>query len=286
MNAISAQNAIYATIAGLHIYPVKSCAGIALEQATLSQTGLENDRRWMIVDERMRFITQREQPRLALIKPSLFNGGLQLDAPNLPSLYIEPVKPTATAMEVTVWRDQCNAFDEGDAAGEWLSHFLQKPVRLVCFDDSRPRASSRDWTGEVEALNRFSDGYPMLVISRASLADLNSRLAAPLPMNRFRPNIVIDGVPAYGEDSVHELADGGLRLRVVKPCTRCKITTTDQATGTVMGTEPLATLMKYRRSVELRGVMFGQNVISVAGVGSTLKVGQRLAVSWREQGRD
>lgn len=276
MNARSS----HATVTGLYIYPVKSCAGTALDVARLSATGLEHDRRWMIVDTEWRFLTQRELPRMALIAPTLQANGLRLDAPNLPGLHVVPVEGNE-ATEVTVWRSHCNAFDEGNSVAQWLSEFLQRSVRLVRFDDSRPRFSNREWTGEVEAPNRFSDGYPLLIISQASLDDLNSRLSSPVPMNRFRPNIVIDGVQAYGEDEVHELADGPLRLRVVKPCTRCKITTTDQATGVVMGTEPLATLLKYRRSVELKGVLFGQNVIPIDGMGSTLRIGQSLSIDWR-----
>lgn len=272
--------ATQASITGLYIYPVKSCAGVALDQATLSATGLDNDRLWMIVDERGRFITQREQSRLALIRPQLHDGVLQLDAPNMSSLVLD-VQAVGTSVEVTVWRDRCVAFDAGEIAAQWLSDFLNKPVRLVRFDDSQPRPSNRDWTGNDTALNHFSDGFPILIISQASLDDLNTRLPTPLPMNRFRPNIVIDGVAAYGEDEVHELSAAALRLRTVKPCTRCKITTTDQATGIAVGTEPLATLMKYRRSLELKGVVFGQNVIGISGIGSTLRVGQELAVTWR-----
>jgi len=281
MSTLVNKTITYAKVTGLYVYPIKSCAGTALDHAVVSLTGLEHDRRWMWVDERLRFITQREQPRLALLKPSLLEDGLQLDAPTMSTFRLKSVEQVA-AVEVTVWRDQCNAFDEGDEVAEWGSNFLQKPVRLVRFDDSRPRPSSREWTGEIEALNHFADGFPILVISQASLDDLNSRLPVPLPMNRFRPNIVIDGLPAYGEDSVYEFASDELRLRVVKPCTRCKITTTDQATGVSMGTEPVATLMKYRRSVELKGVMFGQNVVSAAGIGATIQVGQPLAIQWRE----
>lgn len=266
------------TISGLFVYPIKSCAGIALEQATLTVTGLEQDRRWMLVNEKGRFVTQREQGRLALIIPTLQGAGLQVSAPDMPSLAIAGTSQDLP-VTVTVWNDQCRAFDEGEAAAQWFSRFLGQAVRLVRFDDSQQRPSNRDWTGDTEAYNQFSDGFPVLAIADASLADLNSRLPAPLPMNRFRPNVVLAGLPAYGEDELYELRAEQWCLRVVKPCTRCKITTTDQTTGVSQGTEPLSTLMKYRRNPTLRGVTFGQNLIVIAG--GKLSLGQSLQVSYR-----
>jgi hypothetical protein len=155
----------------------------------------------------------------------------------------------------------------------WASDFLGREVRLVRFHPEARRPSSREWTGEVEALTRFTDGYPLLVVSRASLDDLNSRLQEPLPIERFRPNVVLDGLPPYGEDSLGDLVADGLRLRVVKPCTRCVITTTDQATGTVCGEDPIRTLRSYRWDARLKGVTFGQNTIVVEGAGRMLRVG-------------
>jgi hypothetical protein len=152
---------------------------------------------------------------------------------------------------------------------------------LVRFDPSRPRLSNREWTGEIEARNQFSDGYPILVISEGSLADLNSRLpngVGPLPMNRFRPNLVLSGLPAYGEDELGDIHADNVQLRVVKPCTRCVITTTDQATARVTGEEPLRTLRAYRFDTQLKGVLFGQNIVIVKGIGERLRVGQTLAV--------
>lgn len=270
-----------AVITGLYIYPIKSCAGIALEQAQLSATGLANDRRWMLVNEQGRFVTQREQGRLALITPTLHDAGLLINAPDMPTLAVTGTlrdNPVA----VTVWSDQCQAFDEGDQAAHWFSSFLGLAVRLVRFDETQRRTSSQEWTHEVRALNQFSDGFPMLLISTASLADLNSRLPEALPMNRFRPNLVVEGLPAYAEDTVHELVVDAIRLRVVKPCTRCKITTIEQTTGISQGFEPLNTLRGYRRNAALKGVTFGQNVVIVSGIGSHLQVGQALDVSLRE----
>lgn len=267
-------------IKGLYIYPIKSCAGIALDQAQLTPRGLAQDRRWMLVNAQGRFVTQREQGRMALIKPVLHQAGVQVTAPDMPLLTV-----AGTAQErpvtVTIWNEPCIAFDEGDAAAQWFTTFLGLPVRLVRFDDSQQRVSNRDWTGDITALNQFSDGYPMLLIGAESLADLNTRLSTPLPMNRFRPNLVLEGLPAYGEDDVYELHTDQWRLRVVKPCARCKITTTDQATGVSASTEPLSVLMKYRRNPQLRGVTFGQNLIVISGVDMQLRVGQAVQVDHR-----
>ena len=149
-------------------------------------------------------------------------------------------------------------------------------MRLVRFDPGAPRVCSPEWTPGAHAVTEFSDGFPILVISRASLADLNARLPQALPMERFRPNVVIDGVKAYDEDRIHELRAGPVTLRIVKPCTRCSITTTDQQRGAVDGAEPLQTLKEYRYDSKLRGVMFGQNAIIVDGVGGTCRVDPTL----------
>jgi uncharacterized protein YcbX len=185
---------------------------------------------------------------------------------------------------VQCWRDRCAAFDAGDDAAGWLEALLGRPHRLVRFDTCRRRLSNRHWTGDLDAENLFSDGYPLLGISRASLDDLNGRLAVPLPMERFRPNLVLDGLPAYGEDQIDELAGGGIRLRVVKPCARCQITTIDQGSGIGTGDEPLRTLRGYRFSAALHGVLFGQNIVTVSGFGATLQVGQTFDVTWRAAG--
>ncbi len=264
-----------ATITALNVYPVKSCKGIALDRATLYRTGIAHDRQWLIVKPNGQFITQREVPRLALIGTALSDSALQLTSPTAGTLSI-PFAAGGSSVEVTCWRDRCAAFDMGDEAARWLEAHIGKPHRLVKFDPARARPASAEWTQGIEALNQFSDGFPFLVISQASLDDLNSRLPAPLPMNRFRPNIVVDGLPAYGEDDVHEFRNGPVALRVVKPCSRCAIPTTDQATGERTGEEPLRTLRSYRFSRELKGVLFGQNVILVEGDGETLHVGQQL----------
>lgn len=270
-------------IEALNIYPIKSCKGIALSSANLTDTGFAQDRRWMLVNPSGRFLTQRELPRMALVEVALAADSIRLSASDVAPLEVS-TRGRHAHQTVTVWRDTLQALDEGDAAAEWCSSFLGMPVRLVRFDPEARRVCNREWTGEVEALNMFSDGYSILLISEASLADLNSRLptgVGPLPMNRFRPNIVVSGLDAYGEDRIHELRGNGIRLRVVKPCVRCSITTTDQSIGVAKGDEPLRTLKSYRWNAELRGVCFGQNAITIDGVGNALSVGQELEVDWK-----
>jgi uncharacterized protein YcbX len=270
------------TIAALHIYPVKSCKGIALSRAQLIATGLHGDRQWMIVNDNGRFCSQREMPRLSIIECTMSASGIRLAAPGMEAI---DVSASGEQRPVTVWRDTVNAIDAGDEVARHLTAFLGTPVRLVCMHPHTRRASDRNWTGDIEALNAFSDGFPLLAISEASLSELNDRLIAngskALPMNRFRPNLVLRGLDAYAEDSVDELIGDGVRLRVVKPCTRCKIPTVDQSTGMTTGDEPLTTLKSYRWNAQLHGVTFGQNVIIAAGVGATLKVGQVLEAKFK-----
>jgi uncharacterized protein YcbX len=278
------------TLAALNVYPVKSCRGIALESAKVTGAGLEHDREWMIVTPEGRFLTQREEPRLARIAVALGEDALVLSAEGAGVLRValdspasgaggsgtSGAQPDRRAVAVTVWRDHCRAVDEGAEAADWLTALLGHPLRLVRFDPAQDRPSDPAWTGGLRALNRFSDGFALLAISTASLEDLNGRLATPLPMNRFRPNLVLEGLPPYGEDGIADLAAGELRLRRVKPCTRCIVTTTDQDSGVRDGDEPMRTLKTYRWDPALKGVAFGQNFIVVAGDGGRLEVGMEL----------
>jgi len=277
-----------AVIASLHIYPVKSCRGIDLDVATLGRAGLESqgagDREWMVVEGNGRFLTQREAPRMALIAPALEAGALVLRAPGMEALHLPlelPFGQTAS-VAVLVWNHACRAFDEGDRAAQWLSQYLGRMARLARFDPAHKRASNRERTGGTEALNRFSDGYPMLMVSRASLDDLNNRLQEngreALPMNRFRPNIVIDGVGPFDEDRFVSLTAGVVVLKPVKPCPRCPIPSIDQDTG-MRGPDPLDILARYRDDPAL-GVIFGQNTIAASGVGTTLRIGQQFETEW------
>jgi len=262
-------------ITGLNVYPVKGCRGIAVDSARVAATGFEHDREWLITRPDGRFITQREEPRLALIETALSDTALRLRLPGGSELRVAAAA-SGREVEVTIWKDSCAAFDAGDQPAEFLTGYLGSPVRLVRFDARRKRASDRQWTPDVEALNQFSDGFPWLLASEASLDELNSRLQNKLPMNRFRPNIVVSGLPPFGEDQLHDLTAGTVRLRRVKGCTRCIVTTTDQATGLRDGKEPLQALAKFRFDRELKGVIFGQNLILIEGVGAQLRVGQEL----------
>jgi hypothetical protein len=263
-------------IAELHIYPIKSCRGVQCEHALLHSHGLHYDREWMVTRPDGRFITQREQPRLALIAPRLSGDTLCVSAPGVADLVL-PLALHGESCEVTVWRDRCRALDCGPQASRWFTGLLGTPARLVRFDPAHTRHSDPLWTQGLPASTRFSDGFALLGISRASLQDLNARLPQPLPMDRFRPNLVLDGMAAYAEDALGRCGIGDdIELRAVKACTRCVVTTTDQRTGVAAGDEPLRTLRGYRWDGALNGVTFGQNLIVVRGEGASLSVGDLL----------
>ena len=267
-----------ATITGLQIYPVKSCRGISLTAAELTSCGLAHDREWMVVDAEGQFLTQRTLPRMGLIGTALTSDTLRLSAPGQADALELPLAGSDRPhCRVRVWRDDCAAQDEGSAAAGWFSAFLGQAVRLVRFDPAHRRLSDPQWTHGVDAENRFSDGYPLLVIGEESLEDLNRRLDVALPMNRFRPNIVLRGLGSHGEDDANVLRGDDFEIRLVKPCERCSITTTDQTTAAV-GKEPLRTLATYRRDLGLGGVTFGMNGIVTAHAGTQLAVGMTMFV--------
>ncbi len=269
-----------ARITSLHVYPIKSCRGTALDAATVTPLGLADDRHWMLVRPNGRFVTQRELPRMALIRVNAEPGGLTLSAPGMPALFV-PRAAAGESRPVTIWKFEGFGLDCGEEAAAWVTRFLQTPLSLVAFDPEAPRTCSEEWTQDVKAGTEFADGFPILVISRASLEDLNSKLPKALPMERFRPNVVIDGVGAFDEDRIHELRAGEVTLRLVKPCARCSITTTDQRIGEVDGVEPLRTLKEFRFDRHLRGVTFGQNAIITSGAGTQLHVGDSLELTWK-----
>lgn len=239
--------------------------------------GLAHDREWMVVDATGKFVTQREEPRLALIRPRIAGRSLRLEAPDAKPLRIA-LAHEGERVEVNVWRSHCAAFDAGNEAADWLRAVLGRTLRLVRFDRAKPRLSDRDYTGDVIAPNYFTDGYPVMVLSRASIDDLNARVGRSFGVDRFRPNLVLDGVEAYAEDAIHEIDTGDVTLRLVKRCTRCVIITTNQATGQRDGDEPLRTLREYRHDRELRGVAFGNNAVIVRGQGAALSAGQEVVV--------
>jgi uncharacterized protein YcbX len=312
----------------LVIYPIKSCAGLSVRQATLSASGLAvgavRDRAWMVVDADGLFLTQREYPCMALIAPRLNGAMLELTAPGMAPLEIavEPValaKAPTPALQadsfsisgalpatdpnpgrivdsnpnpnpervptraVRIWDDDVKAIDCGDAAADWFSQVLGAPCRLVRAHPDAGRLASAKWTGGVAAPTLFADGFPLLVIGAASLTDLNDKLVAAgraaLPMNRFRPNLVIDGIDAFEEDYVGAFQIGAAELTPVKPCPRCPIPSVDQASG-VAGPDPLDIMQAYRRKARLDdAVCFGMNCIVSVGAGAQLCVGQDVGVT-------
>jgi uncharacterized protein YcbX len=279
------------TVSGLYTYPIKSCAGIALNEARLLDTGLEYDRNWMAVDPSGLMLTQRSHGRLALIRVALGERELIVSAPGMPDLRT-PLTVMAlerpALIETRVWRDTMSAFDTGPQTEAWFSAFLGVPARLVRFDPAVRRVVDPLWTGDIAAITQFSDGFPLLVIGEASLADLNRRLAGkgapPIPMNRFRPNLVFTGLEAYEEDYVENLTiwvgDEAVQLHLVKPCARCPVPTIDQASGAPdpdWPNEPLDTMSAYRANARLGGALtFGQNAIVASGFGAVLATGQQV----------
>ena len=267
-----------ASIASLHIYPVKSCRGIDVASARLTPTGLEWDRRWMIVDGKGRFVTQREHAKLATITTAIADSRLELSAEGHSTLTVDTHAGGGKG-PVRIWKDDCIGIDAGDEAAAWLFRVLGGNYRLVRLDERVPRLANPEYAGPTPQPVAFTDGYPVLMISRESLAELNSRLPKPVPMARFRPNVVIEGVAPYAEDAMIRFRFGNIVLRGVKHCTRCSITTTDQKNGSRdPRQEPLRTLKTYRHDRKLHGVTFGQNCVLAEGVGETLAVGAPLTL--------
>jgi uncharacterized protein YcbX len=266
------------TVSALNIYPVKGLKGIAIDAARCTERGLENDRRWMVVDAAGEFLTQRAYPRMATVWTDIEGDTLTLSAPDMEAVEV-PTHPRGGAgLRVRVWASECDAVAVSPEADAWLSEYLGLACRLVHMPETTQRMSNPRYAGPGKLVG-FADGYACLATSEASLADLNARLIAnshrALPMNRFRPNIVVAGSPAYEEDRWKEVAIGEAVLRAAKPCGRCQVTTTDQATGEITGPEPLATLATYRDHPEF-GIMFGMNWVMVRT--GTIRVGDVLEV--------
>jgi len=277
-----------AAIARLYVYPVKSCAGVELREAVLTETGLDLDRAWMVVDENGVFVSQRELPRMALIRPQIRLSDVVLRAPGMLALHLQ-IDTVEEPVKVRVWDDEVQAYDMGAVAAQWFSDFLGRKLRLVRFDPEQQRLASLKWTGGAEAPTQFQDGYPLLVTSTASLDLLNAKLVAAghaaVGIERFRPNIVLAGLEAHDEDRLELIRiaadEGTVELRPVKPCTRCPIPNVDPATAQV---DPAVTdtLQSYRRDPALDGALtFAMNAIIVEGVDRTLRVGQPVAATIR-----
>ena len=274
------------SVAELYLHPIKSCAGMAVREALLVETGLDLDRQWMVVDAQGEMLTQRELPRMALITFTLKHSELVLRAPGMLALHLR-LDVVEAATRVRVWSDEVRAFEMGALAAQWFTDFLGQPLRLVRFDPDQRRLSDPAWAGDIATENGFADGFPLLIASRASLADLNARLAArgqaSVDMRRFRPNLVLDGLEAFDEDHLDILTvatDGApVVLKLVKPCTRCTIPNVNPDSAAA-GHEPGDTLAGFRADPRMGGaITFGMNAVIVSGFDSTLRVGQRVSAS-------
>jgi uncharacterized protein YcbX len=267
-----------AIVEDLFIYPFKSARGIRRSSVRIIPTGFEWDRHWMAVDQNNRFISQRTHPRLAQIVPELASEHLFLTAPGMQPLDL-PLSAQGGPVSVRVWDDVCSGLDQGDEAAGWLSQCLAAEVRVVRVLAAPDRHANPKWAGSDAHPMTFADGYPILVCNRASLEDLNTRMPEAIPMERFRPNIVLGGLPAFAEDRIDSLRLGDIELRLVKPCTRCIITSTDQVTGD-RTTNPLPVLRTFRFDRNLHGVAFGENAVVAAGVGAQIERGGQGVVKF------
>jgi uncharacterized protein YcbX len=270
-------------LSSLIYYPIKACRGVEVDSARVERMGLEHDRRMMVVTPEGEFLTQRQYPRLALVTPKLNNGALELSAPNYDSIQVG-IQSSGTPWLVNIWKSKgVHAIDQGEDAARWFSDWLGTSVRLVHFADGYQRRVSGEYAVNEDDHTGFADGYPILLTSEAGLQDLNSRLEAPVPMNRFRPNMVVRGCAPFAEDTWNRIRIGNVELAVVKPCARCEVTTIDQRSTTPAlaggarvaphdfggdpvdkqtlerSKEPLKTLGKYRK--HQLGAIFGQNLI-------------------------
>jgi len=275
------------TLESIHVYPVKSCAGSAPREAVLTETGLDLDRQWLVVDPAGVFVTQRELPRMALVATTLKSNELILRAPGMLAVHVA-IDRVEERTEVEVWGDRVAAYDMGALCAQWFSDFLGRPLRLARFDPEAPRRADRKWTGDIDAANAFQDGFPLLVASAASIDEVNRRLAsagqAPITLARFRPNLVLGGLDANGEDHLDEVvfptAEGPVRLKLVKPCVRCSIPDVDPATGTA-GHVVGDALSGYRADPRMGGsITFAMNAVVVEGVDRTLTTGMRGTASY------
>lgn len=278
------------TLSAITLYPIKSCAGLSLEEATLTplgvMTGQIYDREWMVVDHNGMCLTQREHPRMALIKPTLKGTTLEVQAPGMLRLEIPlglPDPQTAPTLTTKLWDDTVLAYDCDALTAEWFTRAIGVPCRLARFHANAERPVSTKWTNGVQAATMFSDGYPVLVVGSASLDDLNQKLLAAgrqaIPMNRFRPNLVIDGIEAFEEDYAESFQIGAVVLKPVKPCPRCPMPAINQATGTY-GPDPMDIMQSYRAKPEVEGALcFGMNSILTAGEDQRVRVGQEIEVT-------
>lgn len=258
-------------VSQLSIYPVKSCREINLKISQVEAFGLKDDRRWMIVDENGVMLTQRKLAKMCLIQPELIENHLILKHSSMHNLHVE-LPLSNEKVQVKVWGDLCLAYDAGDEAANWLSHVLSMQCRLVYFPEDEFRQVDLNYAKQGDK-TAFSDGFPFLLISQASLDDLNQRLVKPITMNRFRPNIVVQGCAAFEEDDWKKIRIGDITFRIVKPCSRCVIPSINIETAE-RENEPTKTLATYRKNNNK--IFFGQNVI--AEMAGNIEVGMPVEV--------
>ena len=281
----------------INIYPIKSLKGISLSESTVEQRGLRFDRRWMLTDRDGIFFTQRETPKMATIAVEAEPSGLIVTADGFPSLRIPAEPDSGRRQRVVVWQSEMQGEVYLGEISEWFSEVLQRNCQLVRMPETSERhINPRFDTGK--DIVSFADGYPLLVIGEASLANLNGRIARranesdeepppPLPMDRFRPNLVVEGSDPFEEDTWSRIRIGDTIFRSTKPCERCVMTTVDQASGSFDGKEPLRTLAAFRmakdlfpetfesRGVTANAVLFGQNLVP-ENPGSSIRIGDRI----------
>lgn len=262
----------------INIYPIKSLSGISLESSIVENRGLKFDRRWMLVDENNKFLTQRDYPQMATVVVGVTENGLAVSSGNK-SLEIPIQVDTNKTASVKIWNSRCRAQIYGDIINEWFSGILQKDCKLVLMPEETRRRVNYFYAVHKEDSVSFADGYPVLLAGESSLADLNSRLETPVPMNRFRPNLIVSGAEAFAEDGWKQIRIGAAVFHLVKPCARCVVTTIEQTSGEKQGVEPLKTLASYRiprRSVKKK-ILFGQNLIAES-VGEMVNVGDKIEI--------
>lgn len=244
-------------LSGLFIYPVKSLAGIQVDRWPVSDTGFLYDRKWMLIDSDGNFLSQRKLPRMALIKTAIWQDRLKLTAPGMEAFSLPLEQQAGSIISSTVWQDQCNARHVSSEADEWFSRFLGLPCQLVFKPDDVIRPVDTRYARLTDQ-TAFSDGFPFLIISEASLDNLNAAMGLKFSMARFRPNLVVAGCTGYAEDTWREIRIGSIDFRLPKPCSRCAITTVDPDTAET-GKEPLTTLNRSRKWQN--AVYFGQNAL-------------------------
>jgi len=277
-----------AILSQLILYPIKSCAGMAVTEAAAGISGLSaqgvHDREWMLVTSDGQFLTQREYPRMATIVPCVDGASLVVTAPGMPALQLPlAAQAGAATLRVQIWDDFVDAADCGDVAASWFEQVLGGACRLVRFLPGLDRPTSTTWTGGAPSSARFADAYPLLLIGSSALDEINARMLAAgraaLPMDRFRPNLVVDGTDPFEEDYTESLRIGDVLVKPVKPCARCPIPAIDQATG-IPGPDPLDILQSWRSKAILDGaVCVGMNCIVADGEGGLLRVGQELDIA-------